>query len=123
MIFDGARKRAPLVTEELAAQQRFGEPGAVHGDEWLAFAMACRMDSAGDQLFSRTSLAIDQHRRIDSRDGANLLIDLLHRGALAQKIVKLRPLIEQTTQVMNVRHIVKKEDFTARVARIVLHIG
>jgi hypothetical protein len=52
------------------------------------------MDSASDQFLSGTGFTVDQHRRIDSRDVANLLIDLLHRGAFAQEIVKLRPLIE-----------------------------
>ena len=85
---------------------------------WLA-----RVDGAGDQLFSRTGLAFDQHCRIDARDGANLLIDLLHGRALAEKIVKLRPLIEQAAQIVNFGHIVKKKDFTLWVARIVLHIG
>ena len=71
--------------------------------------MAGRVDGAGDQLFPRTGLAFDQHCRIDARDGANLLIDLLHDRALAEKIVKLRPLIEQAAQIVDFGHIVKKK--------------
>src|SRR6476660_9743824 len=112
MIFDGAGKCAPFVTEELARQERFGEPGAVHRDEWHVPAMAGRVDGAGDQLFPRTGLAFDQHCRIDARDGANLLIDLLHDRALTEKIVKLRPLIEQAAQIVDFGHIVKKTDYT-----------
>ena len=80
------------------------------------------MDRAGDKLLSRPGLSLDQHRRINPRHVADLLVDKLHGFTLAQEIVKLRPLVEQAAQVMNFSDIIKKENLAACIPRIVLDI-
>ncbi len=73
--------------------------------------MARCVDGLGDELFTRSGFTLDENRRIDSGDVANLLIDLLHRRALAQQIIKLRALIEQTAQIMNFSDVHRERRF------------
>jgi hypothetical protein len=64
------------------------------------------MDSTRDEFLAGAVLALDQHRRVYPRHLADLLINELHRFTLTQKIVKVRPLVEHTSQVMNFRDVV-----------------
>jgi hypothetical protein len=58
-----AGERASLVTEQLALEQRLRKRAAVHCNEWPFRARALSMNELRDQLFSRTTLAGDEHGR------------------------------------------------------------
>src|SRR6516162_11330906 len=70
---DGAGKRAPLVSAELAFEQAGRYRRAVELDEGVRAAKAEIVDGAGDQFFSRPRLAMDQHGRIGGRHSLDLL--------------------------------------------------
>src|SRR6267378_7273787 len=55
---------AALVAEHLAFKQPRGNRGAVELHEGFRVTKAEIMDRAGDQFFSRSSLAMDEHGRI-----------------------------------------------------------
>src|SRR5208337_653529 len=70
---DGAGKGAALMSEELAFQQPGGDGGAVQLHEGARMPHAQVMQSAGDQFFSRPSLAIDKDGGIGGGNGLDLL--------------------------------------------------
>src|SRR5690606_6311845 len=59
-LVDGARERAPLVSEEDALDEVLGDGTAVDGDEGPAGAFALTLDGTGDQLLADAGLAFDQ---------------------------------------------------------------
>ena len=66
---NGAGERALHVTEQLALEQAFGERAAVDREERPFGARRELVDVAGDDLLTRSRLALDQHRGVGRRDG------------------------------------------------------
>ena len=57
-----AGETAPLVTEELALDQRFGQRTTVHGDKWTLPAFGQLVDSIRHQFLARPALPQHDHR-------------------------------------------------------------
>jgi hypothetical protein len=74
-----AREGAAGVPEELRLEQRVGQRGAVLRDEGPAGARPVEVDRAGDQLFPRAALALDEHRELGVDDPVELAEDAVHR--------------------------------------------
>ena len=70
--FVGVGERAFFVAEEFAFEQRFGERGAVHGDERVLAAAAAEVDRPGDDFLAGAVFAEDQHRQIGVGDACAL---------------------------------------------------
>ena len=83
LVLDGAGKRAPHVTEQLALEQRFDDRGTVHRDEPLHAPWTEVVQRLGDQLLARPGLAGDQHRAHVRRKPAQRIEQLLHPRASA----------------------------------------
>src|SRR5207244_4294375 len=77
----GAGEGALLVAEQLALQQLIRDGRAVEGQKRRPGSGAVLVDGAGDYLLAGAALAGDQHRDSLSRNAANGLVDLAHRGA------------------------------------------
>ena len=73
LLRDGAGKRPLLVTEQLALQEAGGDGRAVQLDERARATPAQIVDRAGDQLFARARLPLNQDRRICRSDDLDLL--------------------------------------------------
>ena len=58
---DSAGKRAPFMSEQFAFEQPGGDRGAIQLDESVRRAGAEIVEGAGDQLFSRSGLTVDQN--------------------------------------------------------------
>src|SRR6478609_1620475 len=81
---------AAFVAEELAFEERFGDGGAVDGNERTLGTTAMLVDGASDQLFPGASFAPDQDGDVSGCDSANLLINELHGAAGADQGVPAR---------------------------------
>jgi hypothetical protein len=68
------------VTEELALQERFGEGGAILGEEWLAGTEAAPVDLARNDFFPRTALPDYQHRELAGCSFSNQSFNASHAG-------------------------------------------
>ena len=79
----GAGKGAFLVPEEFALQQGLRNRRAVHRDERLLGAIAVLIDRPGDQFFPGAGLPADEHGHGRGGDAADLLVNFLHRAAIA----------------------------------------
>jgi hypothetical protein len=90
---DATRRRAgegaPLVTEELALQQRRREGGAVDVDE-LASPCRVAMQHAGTQALADAGLAGDQHRGVERSEAQQLRPDAPDGLALAGQSLAVR---------------------------------
>jgi len=56
VVVHGAGERPAAVAEELAVEQRLGEPRTVDGDEGMGGERAALVDGARDQLLPRAAL-------------------------------------------------------------------
>jgi hypothetical protein len=83
-----AGERAPFVTEQLALEQRLGERRAVDRDERPVRARTVGVDRGRDQLLARSAFAAKEHRRVGRSDPGDETVDGLHRGALADEVVR-----------------------------------
>ena len=82
----GAGEGALFMAEQFGLDQRFGQGGAVHGDERFAPARAEVMQPLGDQLLAGAALADHQHRAVELRRATGLL-DRVEKGeALAHEL-------------------------------------
>ena len=72
-----------LVTEELTLQQIGGNRGAVDPHEWKLTSARVLMQCARDELLARTALTGDEHGALGVRDAIDDVVDLKHRGGLA----------------------------------------
>src|SRR6266566_3190738 len=88
VVVHGAGERPAPVAEELAVEQRLGEPRAVDGDEGMGGECAPLVDGARDQLLSRAALAAHQDRALVPGDGVDDAVGLLHRRALADQLAE-----------------------------------
>ena len=85
-----AGEGAAFVAEQFAFQQRFGNGGAIDGDERRVGAVAVLVNGAGDQFLAGAGFAADEHVHRFGGDPANLLVNFLHRGALADERISSR---------------------------------
>jgi hypothetical protein len=83
----GAGERALLVAEEFGLEQRFGDGGAVDGDERAVLPFAVFVEGTADEFLAGPRLAGDEHIDIESGDHADAFEDLLHGGRLADEAV------------------------------------
>src|SRR5262249_52265079 len=89
-----AGEGALLGAEQLALQERGGDRGAIHGGE-AAFAPRSEMERARHALLAGPGLALDQHHRVAGAGAGNQLAYLVHRGALADQVSRLRQRLAQ----------------------------
>src|SRR5262249_37922929 len=90
---DGSGEGAALVSEKLALEELAGDSRAIDGHERPA-APRVEVQRAGDELLSRAALALQQYGRIAAGYPADGLVDVLHRGGLADEAApgrELRP--------------------------------
>src|SRR6185295_5595746 len=87
---DGARERAPLVSEQLALEEPGRDGGAVERDERTAPPPAQPVNQAGDQLLAGSGLAPDEDRRIGRRHRLDQAKHALERRAPADDAVEVR---------------------------------
>src|SRR5215475_1268552 len=80
-LFNGARKRAPLVAEHLTFQESGRNCRAVHLHQRVIAAAAEIMKCARDQLLSGSRLAKNQNGRVGGSDGLYILKRPLERRA------------------------------------------
>ena len=78
----GSGERAALVAEKLALEQRLRDRGAVDGDERFTHAFAVLVESARDQLLTRTGFPVNEHTDRLSRDASNVFVEVLHNAAI-----------------------------------------
>ena len=84
----GARKGPPLVTEELALQQGFGDRRTVDRQERGLAPAAVVVNCPGHQFLARAAFAENQHIDILRSDPANLLAHGLHGGPAADQPIR-----------------------------------
>ncbi len=84
---DGPGEGAALVTEEFGLEERFGNGGAVDGDEGIPGAVAVLVKGACDQLLAGAGFAADQDIDGLGSDAADLLVDVAHDAALADECI------------------------------------
>src|SRR5262245_55166294 len=89
LLRDRARERALLMTEQLALEKPGWNSRAVQLDECSIAPVAQAVDCSGDQFFARSSLSLDQHRRIRGGDDLDLRQDLLERRAMADDLFEV----------------------------------
>ena len=77
-LYGSTGEGALLVTEQLGFHQVFRNRCHVQGDEGVARARAVAVQGVGDQLFTGTGFAVDQHRDVGVRQAADGAKDLLH---------------------------------------------
>lgn len=87
----GIGEGALFAAEKLGFDQRFRQARAIHADERPAGAVALHVDLAGNQLFARSSLALNQYRHICRRRDSNVGAQSFERFAGADQ----RPVIRQ----------------------------
>ena len=76
------------MAEQFALQHVIGNTGAVDGDKRLIFAEAVEVNGCGNQLFTGTALPGYEHCGVVLAELGNYLIDLLHRFAYADNLLK-----------------------------------
>ncbi len=81
----GAGEAALDVAEQLRLEQRFGQAGAVDGDDGARGARAALVDGVGDELLADAALAGDKHLGVGTRDALDLLRELGNRRAAADQ--------------------------------------
>jgi hypothetical protein len=64
-------ERPPLMSEQLALEQRLGDGAAIHGDEGMPRAPAGLVNGPRHDLLSGTGFAYDEHAEIRIRDPFN----------------------------------------------------
>ena len=77
----GAGKSAPLVTEQLAFQQRIGDRGAVDGDQGMGSADAILMNQLRHQFLASPGFPRDQDIAVGCGHAPNVGSQRLHRRA------------------------------------------
>lgn len=83
----GARERAPLMAEELAAEQGLGEGAAVDGMKILRRARAVSMDGVRDEFLACAAFTGDQDRQLRGPGAANQFVDRQHSRTAADHVV------------------------------------
>src|SRR6185436_12081406 len=78
-----AREGPAFVPEQFALQQCLWNRGAVNRDERRFRALAVLINGARNQFLSRSGLSSNENVDRLRSDAANLLIDRLHRAAVA----------------------------------------
>ena len=86
------------VTEQLALQERLGQPAAVQGHEAPVLPRALGMNGARHQLLPGSALSLDQDVALGARQVLQQLEDLLHPGALADEVLVGVPPIQLLAQ-------------------------
>src|SRR4030095_11393520 len=79
---------ALLVTEQLRLEQRLGDGATVDGHERARLSRAVRMDGLGEEFFTCSALALDEHRRIRLRHARDDGEDLAHGRRGAQDVLE-----------------------------------
>jgi hypothetical protein len=74
------------VPEELALNKRLGQSGAIDFDKRLVCPATVKMDRLRDELFSRTTLSLNQNRGNGWRHLADAPADLANFLVLADEI-------------------------------------
>ena len=85
----GPRETAAFVPEQFALQQRFGNGGAIDGEEGGLVATAMVVDRPRHQLLAGAAFSEDQHVDVLGCHATDLLADRLHFGAAADQAVRL----------------------------------
>jgi hypothetical protein len=88
LLRDGARKRPPLVTEELALEQSRRNGRAVDLDERPIATVTPIVDGTGHQLLSGPGLAEDEDGRIRRSHDLDVPQDTTQRRALADDVLE-----------------------------------
>src|SRR5688500_4554386 len=86
---DCASEGALFMAEEFALEEAGRNGGAVQFDESAVAAVAQVVERAGDQLFARAGLAVDEDGGVRGRDGLNFLQDAAQGGALAHNLAEV----------------------------------
>ena len=95
----GAGERPLLVAEELRLDQRVRQRAAADLDERLLRARRVVVDGVRDQLLAGAGFAAQQHRRARPRHLGDLLVDPLHRAAVADDAGKVVALLQLLPEV------------------------
>ena len=83
------REGAGLVAEELGLDQALGQRGAAHPHERLARARRVVVDRVRDELLAGSRLSADENRRVSRGGLRDLLVELLHRPAVADDVLQV----------------------------------
>src|SRR5262249_50918409 len=84
----GAGEGAPLVTEELALEQRLRDGAAVDGDEGSVAPWTMRVDGPGHELLAGAALSLAEHGGLCLADPLDQREDLAHPGRGAEDVGK-----------------------------------
>ena len=95
----GAGERPFLVAEELRFDQRIRQRAAAHLDERLLRPRGVVVNRARDELLAGAGFPAQQHRGARPRHLGHLLVDALHRAAVADDAGKVVALAELLLQV------------------------
>ncbi len=85
--FGRASECAAFVAEQFTFEECFGNRGAVYGDERRVRAIAVLEYGARDEFFPGAGFAADEDVDGFGGDAANVFVDVLHGGALADERV------------------------------------
>jgi hypothetical protein len=69
------------VSEQLRLEERFGQPGAVHGHEWPVVAGGVHVDRPGDQILADAAFTRDEDLGLPERRAARHGQHFEHGGA------------------------------------------
>src|ERR1019366_10435641 len=94
-VIDGARERALAMSEELRLDELLRNGSAIDVDERLLRALRQTVQRPRDDLLAAAVLAGDQDAAVRRRRRPDLLVELLHRLALAdQQLFERESLVE-----------------------------
>ena len=95
-----AGERPPLVSEQLALEQRLGNSAAIHGDEWMPRAPTGLVNGPRHNLLSRTGFAHDEHAEIRFRDPLNGGDHSADRLTGAERLARREDMVDVIRQVL-----------------------
>ena len=87
---DGARERAPLVSEERRLDERRGDGGAVEDDEGACARGPLLVERLGEHLLARAGLALDDDGHVGLREALAQRVEPAHRVARAEQATERR---------------------------------
>src|SRR5262249_13900764 len=111
---DGSGEGSLLMAEQLRGNQRWRKRGAVHTDEGASGPLGAFVNSAGDELLTRSSLASDENGGVGGCDFGNPGKNVLQRLRGTDNFFEHRGPVHLVPkrQVFSIELVLQRPDFS-----------